>query len=694
VWVGDVGVTLVLVRDDGQSVSLGAVIARAGEGTIYEVVGQPEWVAKVFHPGLKDLAAKRAKVAAMVASPPTGAVQADGFVVLTWPRHLVDSGDGAVGYLMSRVDTTNAVEIHTLSNPVDRANPLPTAPQWTPHATWHHLVNAAANLCLAVETVHRVDAVIGDFQERNILVNDTTRVTLVDCDSMQFTDTAGHQFLCGVGRPEFTAPELAGSNLAVTARQKPSDLFALAVHIHLLLMAGNHPFLRGQWTGTGDQPDALTLARSGQWAGGPGSLLHTHPLAPPLDFLPPDIQRLFVRAFTDGATDPNRRPSATEWRTALSTIQVTSCPRGHQIPVEADPCPWCRIDDERSVRRTQRAAFAAPAAPTEQLPPQRVTPIVPGPPAGYPAPPAKRSRTPLIAAGALVAAIALGAGGYALVSGNGDKESTSAAHGSGGGGQSGGQSGSESCDGSVFTGTGSASLSADGLVVSAPTNTGCDGALTGSSVRVVVSDGSRDVAAGYFDLTAHPLAAGGQPVDFVFPAGMYWRTTDTLGSDSLTIDVTGYSRNELSAGGLSRVSATGPADPVHGGIDSTAAAALSELAAADRPYITSNLADRWVPQLSSKRLGLVTDGITYANADILRNHLELRQRYQGARLVLSNDWSTFSGPDWWVTVAGSPSDDAGPAIGWCNAQRIDSWNCLAKMISARRGPDGTTVLNR
>lgn len=287
----------------------------------------------------------------------------------------------------------------------------------------------------------------------------------------------------------------------------------------------------------------------------------------------------------------------------------------------------------------------------------------------------------------------MGAGGYALVSGSGGDGSTSAEHGSGAGGQSGGQSGSESCDGPVFTGTGSAALSTDGLVVSAPMNSGCDGALTGSSVRVVVSDGARDVAAAYFDLSAHPLAAGGQSADFVFPAGMYWRTPDTIGGGSLTVDVTGYSRNESSAGS-SRVSATGPADPAHGGIDSTASAALSELAAADLPYIRSNLADRWVPQLSSKRLGLVTDGITYAYADILRNHLELRQRYQGARLALSNDWTTFSGPDWWVTVAGSPSDDAGAAIGWCNAQRIDSWNCLAKMISDHRGPDGTTVLNR
>ena len=154
----------------------------------------------------------------MVDTPPSGAVQSDGFAVLTWPLHMLVGPTGPVGYVMHRIDTSNAVEIHTVSNPTNRAKPLPNAPQWTPHVTWLHLVNVAANLCLAVEVVHRVDAVIGDFQERNILVNDTTRVTLVDCDSMQFTDTAGRQFLCGVGRPEFTAPELAGLNLATAAR--------------------------------------------------------------------------------------------------------------------------------------------------------------------------------------------------------------------------------------------------------------------------------------------------------------------------------------------------------------------------------------------------------------------------------------------------------------------------------------------
>ena len=102
--------TSVLRLGDGSTVVLGTVLARAGEGTIHEVVGRPDWVAKIFHPHLKELAAKRDKVAAMVASPPENMIQPDGFVVLTWPLHTVE-GDGVSGYIMSRIDTADAVAI-------------------------------------------------------------------------------------------------------------------------------------------------------------------------------------------------------------------------------------------------------------------------------------------------------------------------------------------------------------------------------------------------------------------------------------------------------------------------------------------------------------------------------------------------------------------------------------------------------
>jgi DNA-binding helix-hairpin-helix protein with protein kinase domain len=342
-----------LSLDDGSTLELGPTLARAGEGTIYGIAQRTGLAVKLFHPELAGLDEKLAKVAAMVETEPSGAVQDDGFVVLAWPQKLVYREGSAVGFLMPRIDTAQAVEIHSLSNPSARANPLPSAPQWTARASWPYLVTAAANLCLAVDVVHRVDAVIGDFQERNILVADTARVTLVDCDSMQFTDHSGRQYLSPLGRPEFTAPELATVDLRKTARAKTSDLFALAVHIHLLIMAGNHPFLRGVWTGSGEQPNALTLASQGDWAGGPGSQLHTHPLAPPVSFLPNEIQVLFVRAFTDGARDPDARPTAEEWRTALAQIKIVSCRKrpDHQIPAGTHLCPWCEIDRVREARK-------------------------------------------------------------------------------------------------------------------------------------------------------------------------------------------------------------------------------------------------------------------------------------------------------------------------------------------------------
>ncbi|MGH3676937.1 MAG: hypothetical protein ACRDU5_14610 [Mycobacterium sp.] len=363
--------------ETGEPLALGPMLGKpAGEGTIYQVLGHPQWVAKVFHPTLTDLPEKLGKVGAMIQSSPPGATQPNGFAVLTWPLHTVADDRGPIGYVMPRIDTATAVEIHTMSNPYDRQNPPPNA-RWTKNATWGHLLNVAANLCLAVEVVHRVDAVIGDFQERNILVADTTEVTLVDCDSMQFTDRTGRRYLCGVGRPEFTAPELSGINLRTQAREKPSDLFALAVHIHLLLMAGNHPFMRGTWVGDGEQPDAMTLAKTGHWAGGPSSLLHTHPLAPPVTFLPPEIQQLFARAFTVGVHDPTQRPTAAEWRAALSRLRLARCPRlSHEIPVGCATCPWCAIDDERQARRL-RSGGTGPQplrAVNRPMPPRARTP--------------------------------------------------------------------------------------------------------------------------------------------------------------------------------------------------------------------------------------------------------------------------------------------------------------------------------
>ncbi len=393
-----------MTLQNGTPIQLGERLAKAGEGTVWDVVGRPEWVAKIFHPDLKGLVAKREKVTAMTRVKPAGTVSRDGSIVLTWPQHLVLEGGVVRGYVMPKVDTRTTVEIHSVSNPTDRRGPLPNQPQWPRRADWAFLLNTAANLCIAVEAAHRVGAVIGDFQERNILVSDTSRVTLVDCDSMQFTAASGRRYLCDVGRPEFTAPELRNVDLKKTPRDRSSDLFALAVHLHLLLMNGNHPFSRGVWTGPGEQPGASVLAADGHWAGGPRSLLRTHRLAPPPSILPDPIQELFAQAFTYGAAYPTSRPPASEWRQALRAITTVRCRLNpsHRYPSHNQICPWCTLEQARATRRSALRRRStptlrpAPAAAATQhrpllsqqapLPPTLVLGLPSAPALGQPAP--------------------------------------------------------------------------------------------------------------------------------------------------------------------------------------------------------------------------------------------------------------------------------------------------------------------
>jgi hypothetical protein len=245
-------------------------------------------------------------------------------------------------------------------------------------------------------------------------------------------------------------------------------------------------------------------------------------------------------------------------------------------------------------------------------------------------------------------------------------------------------------------------LNSDGLTVSVAFMSSCSGGdiESNSALEVTVADGQRDVAAGSFDFSSHPLAIEpGAPArrTLVFPPGMYWRTPDMLsGSPQLLGKRTGNSKRSstMADSGAATMVATAGAKPEHGSVDGVAEAVLKELRASDFSTVQGSLSNRWVPQVSSKRVGLVIDGKTWTNADILRDHLALRQRFSGARLVWSGQWSTFSDPDFWVTVVGPPLPFAEDANRWCDANGFGVNDCFAKFISSLFGVEGTTVYRR
>lgn len=246
----------------------------------------------------------------------------------------------------------------------------------------------------------------------------------------------------------------------------------------------------------------------------------------------------------------------------------------------------------------------------------------------------------------------------------------------------------------------SVAIEPSGLVVTATLGAGCpDGAqISNNRFRLTAVDGAgHDVAAGVFDLSTTPIVVGreGGPASatFVLPAGTYWRTPEsTTGGLSFAAYLDGTDspgRNADSS--TSRFTAFDVGTPQNNSLDSAAATALVDVAAADRAYLEANMLDVWQPQLSSKRPGLFADGITWQNNDILREHMEFRQRFPEARLLWSADWPVYSDAGWWVTLAGRGFRSGEAANDWCTGQGYDADHCFAKMLSRTRGASGTTL---
>lgn len=247
--------------------------------------------------------------------------------------------------------------------------------------------------------------------------------------------------------------------------------------------------------------------------------------------------------------------------------------------------------------------------------------------------------------------------------------------------------------------------------------------LGSPQTRISVTSGGQNVASGVFDLSTSPIVippgSGGSSSpsvehDFRFPLGSFWRLPVSTGQApssgspqqgptdlSVTTLVvacqeTGSASSAAPAdpaAGSKTSTAAGPAPPPTGDSESASLDALRAIANADRPFVTGQLADRWVPQLSSKRPGLVADGITWDNSATLREHLKLRLQYPEVRLLWTGDWSTFSEPDFWVTVAGVTFPDAGGALAWCRDHSLDREHCYAKLVSTTHPIDGSTAFN-
>lgn len=319
------------------TLDLSSALGQGGEARIYAVPQDEALVAKVYH---KPQEAYAHKLLAMLANPPENPIASQG-ISIAWPVDLlrtVDSSQRVVGFLMPRVKGMHSI--------LEFYNPK-TRRQKCPFFNYRYLHRTARNLAAAVGALHARGYCVGDVNESNILVSDTALVTLVDTDSFQVREpNSGVVYRCPVGKPEFTPPEIQGKSFGQLDRVPEHDLFGLAVLIFQLLMEGTHPF-SGIFRGTGDPPPYEARIKAGHFVYSRGRSVpyRSTPIAPPFEILHPTLQQLFVCCFEEGHVQPQMRPSAQTWQSALkeaeNALVTCSSNNHHRYGNHMKACPWC-----------------------------------------------------------------------------------------------------------------------------------------------------------------------------------------------------------------------------------------------------------------------------------------------------------------------------------------------------------------
>jgi DNA-binding helix-hairpin-helix protein with protein kinase domain len=313
----------IFTTSSGSQLTATRQLGRGGEGNVFEVHGHPELVAKILHPRSRS-GIKENKLGIMLQRPPQDAalLLRPPHVSICWPRDLLYENRQFAGFTMQKV--RSSATIFSAYNPKQRAINFPKA-------DWRFSHRVAYNLAQAFTGLHSQGYVIGDVNQRNIHVFPNALVTLIDTDSLQVPDGKGGVFLCEVGVPDFTPPELLKSNLGNQARQPHHDNFGLAVLVFMLLMEGFHPFMGAPANPNVPMPDNMIMHCI---KGGVFPYVHLSTCKPPLfapelDMLHPRLRALFILAFVDGHRQPAARPTASQWALALREAEKDLVPCPH-----------------------------------------------------------------------------------------------------------------------------------------------------------------------------------------------------------------------------------------------------------------------------------------------------------------------------------------------------------------------------
>ncbi|MCL2165024.1 MAG: hypothetical protein FWH55_11700 [Oscillospiraceae bacterium] len=246
-----------------------------------------------------------------------------------WPLELVSIG-ASFGYIMEFVDYKRFIPLAKMKSGVAKYQP-----------SLQTKVLISLNICNAFAKLHARGLCYRDINEGNIMFDVSTGdIKIMDNDNVGI-EGASKSNVRGV--PDFMAPEIL-CDFANTSPSKMTDYHSVAVYLFQLWM-WHHPFDGNNviYTRCFDR-DAKVIyyGREPKFIFSPNN---DNPLDPIADAgtkdeedysyvhklwaqCPEILQKLFIRAFTEGAKAPNKRPIDNAWAKAFRTVSdmTLRCP--------------------------------------------------------------------------------------------------------------------------------------------------------------------------------------------------------------------------------------------------------------------------------------------------------------------------------------------------------------------------------
>ena len=286
-------------------------LGEGGEGAVYEILSPPNHrnsVAKILYPD-KRTNERRYKVRYMVDNPPTNIQDVNGHDFLIWPQQILLDNNDFVGFIMPKAEGIDLEELCRVKLKPELGSEWQKFYRDNSDAMMLRLV-LCSNIAKAVNALHATGHyVIGDLKPENIIIKSNGLVSILDLDSCQISDGGQIRFQSKMNTPKYNPPDKI-----VEHKEFSWDLFIIGI-IFYEILCGIHPFVGTTRSPYQNLNTPEQKIQAGLFPFGSKSNYFEVIAIPHNNFkkIPERVQKLFLRCFDQGITNPSIRPNATDW---------------------------------------------------------------------------------------------------------------------------------------------------------------------------------------------------------------------------------------------------------------------------------------------------------------------------------------------------------------------------------------------